>query len=60
MAVWWMYRCVFWFRELFAIHTCIAMVIIFGLVETFLWYIFYSEWNDTGIRPQLMFVFAIL
>jgi len=57
LALFWLLKCIKWFRELFSIHYCIGMVIIFGLVECFVWYIFYSEWNDTGIRPQMMFIF---
>lgn len=38
LLAYWLYRCVKWWRELFAIHTCIGVVIFMGLGETFLWY----------------------
>merc|ERR1719284_1495587 len=49
-----------WWRELFNIQNCIAAVIFFGLLESFLWYIFFQDWNNAGIRGKFLFILAIL
>eukprot|EP00747_Dinoflagellata_sp_TGD_P030829 gnl/TRDRNA2_/TRDRNA2_134894_c1_seq1.p1 gnl/TRDRNA2_/TRDRNA2_134894_c1~~gnl/TRDRNA2_/TRDRNA2_134894_c1_seq1.p1 ORF type:complete len:532 (+),score=102.35 gnl/TRDRNA2_/TRDRNA2_134894_c1_seq1:53-1597(+) len=60
MAVVWMLLTVRWWTETFNIQNCIAVVIFLGLVEAFLWYIFYNDWNSTGMRGKFLFVMAIL
>lgn len=60
LAVIWMGLSVRWWKELFNIQNCIAFVIAFGLLEAFLWYIFYNDWNHTGVRGKFFFVAAIL
>jgi hypothetical protein len=49
-----------WWRELFHIHYCIAAVILLGLVEAFLWWIFFNDWNHSGFRGRFLFIMAIL
>merc|ERR1719310_980625 len=49
-----------WWRELIHIQGCIAGVIFLGLVEAFLWWIFFNDWNRSGIRGRFLFVMAIL
>jgi len=36
------------------------VVIFFGLVECFVWFLFFNEWNASGIRGKFLFVLAIL
>mmetsp|Transcript_49387 Transcript_49387/g.152314 ORF Transcript_49387/g.152314 Transcript_49387/m.152314 type:complete len:524 (-) Transcript_49387:61-1632(-) len=60
MAVIWLGLSIRWWKELFNIQNCIAFVIFFGLLESFLWYIFYNDWNNTGVRGKFLFVAAIL
>mmetsp|Transcript_50314 Transcript_50314/g.145924 ORF Transcript_50314/g.145924 Transcript_50314/m.145924 type:complete len:522 (+) Transcript_50314:70-1635(+) len=59
-AVIWMALSIRWWKELFNIQNCITFVILFGLLESFLWYIFYNDWNNTGVRGKFLFVAAIL
>jgi len=49
-----------WWRELFNIQNCITAVIFFGLVEAFLWYIFFNDWNKNGVRGKMLFILSIL
>merc|ERR1719326_137550 len=49
-----------WWKELFNIQNCITAVIFFGLVEAFLWYIFFNDWNSTGVRGKMLFILSIL
>jgi len=60
MAVTWMALSLRWWRELFHIQYCIAAVILLGLVEAFTWWIFYNEWNHSGVRGRFLFIMAIL
>jgi len=60
LAVIWMGLSFRWWRELFMIQNCIAVVIFFGLVECFVWFLFFNEWNASGIRGKFLFVLAIL
>ncbi|CAD7956519.1 unnamed protein product [Amoebophrya sp. A25] len=60
LIAYWLLRCWWWWRELFSIHGCIGGVILLGFIECSVWYIFYTEWNENGSRPQALFVAAIL
>jgi len=56
----WMSLSLRYWRELFHIQYCIAVVVFLGLVEAFLWWIFFNDWNHTGIRGRFLFIMAIL
>jgi len=60
LAFTWMTLSLRWWRELFALHYCIAVVILLGLVETFIWFVFYKDWNDSGLRSKILFILAIM
>jgi len=60
LAVAWMVLSLRWWKELFNIQNCITAVIFFGLVEAFLWYIFFNDWNSSGVRGKMLFISAIL
>lgn len=47
-------------KELFHIQYCIAAVVFFGLAECFLWWRYFNDWNDSGVRGTSGFVFALL
>jgi hypothetical protein len=49
-----------WWKELFNIQNCVAVVIFFGLIEAFLWYIYYNDWNGNGVRGKFLFVLGVL
>ncbi|KAK6914671.1 Transmembrane protein GPR107/GPR108-like [Dillenia turbinata] len=57
---------VFWFsqyarfwREVFALQNCITLVITLGMFEMALWYFDYAEFNETGVRPNGITVWAV-
>mmetsp|Transcript_94186 Transcript_94186/g.270004 ORF Transcript_94186/g.270004 Transcript_94186/m.270004 type:complete len:527 (+) Transcript_94186:121-1701(+) len=60
MAIIWMALSFRWWRELFHIQYCVAAVILLGLLEASLWWIFFNDWNQTGLRGRFLFVVAIL
>jgi len=60
LAVMWMVLSLRWWKEVFNIQNCITGVIFFGLVEAFLWYIFFNDWNKTGVRGKMLFIMSIL
>eukprot|EP00438_Fugacium_kawagutii_P024241 Skav223102 [mRNA] locus=scaffold419:614755:623350:+ [translate_table: standard] len=60
MAMVWMCLSLRYWRELFHIQYCITAVIFLGLVEAFLQWRFFMDWNETGVRGRFVFVLAIL
>jgi len=60
LALGWMALSMTWWKELFAIQHCISFVILFGLFECFLWFVFFNDWNSSGNRGKFLFVLAIL
>lgn len=60
LAFVWMSISLKWWRELFAIHHCISSVIFLGLLECFMWYLFFNDWNAKGLRPTFLFVISTL
>lgn len=57
---------VFWFsqyarfwREVFPLQNCITLVITLGMFEMALWYFDYAEFNETGIRPTGITIWAV-
>merc|ERR1719281_2023690 len=56
----WMVLTVRWWKDMISIQYCIAAVMFLGLVESFLWWIFFSEWNSSGERGKVTFVLAII
>jgi len=60
LAVIWGLLCVRWWNEIFNFHICIASVLMFGLVECFLWYVYYADWNGSGHRSHFLFGSSVL
>ncbi|PQP92060.1 transmembrane protein 87A [Prunus yedoensis var. nudiflora] len=57
---------IFWFsqyarfwREVFPLQNCITLVITLGMFEMALWYFEYAEFNETGVRPTGITVWAV-
>ncbi|KAM2993650.1 hypothetical protein FF2_045722 [Malus domestica] len=48
----------FW-REVFPLQNCITLVITLGMLEMALWYFEYAEFNETGVRPTGITVWAV-
>jgi len=49
-----------WWRETVAIQNCITVTIFLGLLECFLWWNHYNDWNLEGYRSRLMYALALL
>ncbi|KAA8540230.1 hypothetical protein F0562_024207 [Nyssa sinensis] len=57
---------IFWFsqyarfwREVIPLQNCITLVITLGMFEMALWYFDYAEFNETGVRPTGITVWAV-
>ncbi|KAF5748372.1 transmembrane protein 87A-like [Tripterygium wilfordii] len=57
---------IFWFsqyarfwREILHLQNCITFVIALGMFEMALWYFDYAEFNETGVRPTGITVWAV-
>lgn len=57
---------IFWFsqyarfwREVLTLQNCITLVITLGMCEMALWYFDYLEFNETGVRPTGITVWAV-
>ncbi|KAJ6947144.1 hypothetical protein NC651_001746 [Populus alba x Populus x berolinensis] len=48
----------FW-REVFPLQNCITLVITLGMFEMAFWYFDYAEFNETGIRPTGITIWAV-
>jgi len=60
LAAFWMYLSVKWWRELSSIQNCISLVIGLGLIESFLWWCFFDDWNDSGTRATPLFFLSLI
>ncbi|XP_059642889.1 uncharacterized protein LOC132284779 [Cornus florida] len=57
---------IFWFsqyarfwREVLPLQNCITLVITLGMLEMALWYFDYAEFNENGVRPTGITVWAV-
>lgn len=48
----------FW-REVLPLQNCVTAVITLGMLEMSLWYFDYAEFNETGVRPTGITVWAV-
>lgn len=60
LALVWMAASIRWWKESFTIQNCISVVIFFGLVEAFMGWFFYHDWNINGVRNNVLFTFLTL
>jgi len=60
MGAIWLGLSVRWWNEVFTIQNCIGGVILLGLVECFLWWVFFHDWNTRGTRTNPLFVVAAM
>lgn len=56
----WLASILRWWKDLFYVHSGIALIITIGVVEAALWAAVYEDWNLTGVRKKPMFFAAIL
>jgi hypothetical protein len=59
LAALWMVQSAMWWTEIGQIHICIVVVIFISLMEAFLWWQFYSDWNLHGVKANVWFILAI-
>eukprot|EP00930_Biecheleria_cincta_P032481 TRINITY_DN22541_c0_g1_i1.p1 TRINITY_DN22541_c0_g1~~TRINITY_DN22541_c0_g1_i1.p1 ORF type:complete len:505 (+),score=79.44 TRINITY_DN22541_c0_g1_i1:80-1594(+) len=59
IGVVWALLCWRWRTELLKFHKCIAAVIVLGIIECGLTYMFLQDWNSDGIRSKLLFGLAL-
>lgn len=60
LALLWLVLSLRWWKDLFNIQSCIGAVILFGLIEAFTWYVFFSDWNASGVRGKFIFILATM
>jgi hypothetical protein len=63
LTVVWAALSIRWWSQLFRIHGCISVVLLFGVGESVLWNVFYHDWNIVGRqtdRGTILFVIALL
>lgn len=49
-----------WWKELFNIQNCIGVVILFGLLDAFMQFVYYRTWNGEGSRSRVLFVVCVV
>lgn len=59
LGVFWFYQYARFWREVFPLQNCITLVITLGMLEMALWFFDYAEFNETGIRPTGITVWAV-
>ncbi|XP_047341418.1 transmembrane protein 87A-like [Impatiens glandulifera] len=59
LGVFWFYQYARFWKEVLPLQNCITLVITLGMFETTLWYFDYAEFNETGIRPTGITVWAV-
>jgi len=59
-AILWAGLSIRWWREYIHIQSCISGVIFLGLLECFLWYLYYEDWNTSGLRGKFLFMVSLL
>ncbi|KAJ9179425.1 hypothetical protein P3X46_011214 [Hevea brasiliensis] len=59
LGVFWFYQYARYWREVFPLLNCITLVITLGMFEMALWYFDYAEFNETGVRPTGITIWAV-
>ncbi|XP_047341979.1 transmembrane protein 87A-like [Impatiens glandulifera] len=59
LGVFWFYQYAKFWKEVLPLQNCITLVITLGMFEMTLWYFDYAEFNETGIRPTGITVWAV-
>ncbi|KDP40676.1 hypothetical protein JCGZ_24675 [Jatropha curcas] len=59
LGVFWFYQYARFWREVFALLNCITVVITLGMFEMSLWYFDYAAFNETGVRPTGITIWAV-
>ncbi|WCJ39379.1 Lung seven transmembrane receptor family protein [Euphorbia peplus] len=59
LGVFWFYQYARFWKEVFPLLNCITMVITLGMFEMAFWYFDYVEFNETGVRPTGITIWAV-
>ncbi|KAG9159027.1 hypothetical protein Leryth_018574 [Lithospermum erythrorhizon] len=59
LGLFWFSQYARYWREVLQLQNCITLVITLGMFEMALWYFDYAEFNETGVRPTGITVWAV-
>ncbi|KAF7843613.1 transmembrane protein 87A [Senna tora] len=59
LGIYWFSQYARFWKEVFPLQNCITLVITLGMFEMALWYFDYAEFNETGIRPTGITIWAV-
>ncbi|XP_078440843.1 lung seven transmembrane receptor family protein [Wolffia australiana] len=59
LGVFWFLQYARFWKEVLQLQNSITLVIALGMLETTLWYFDYAEFNETGVRPMGITVWAV-
>ncbi|KAK9266057.1 hypothetical protein L1049_021462 [Liquidambar formosana] len=59
LGIFWFWQNARFWREVLQLQNCITLVIALGMFEMAFWYFDYAEFNETGIRPTGITVWAV-
>ncbi|KAL5698331.1 hypothetical protein ACHQM5_029384 [Ranunculus cassubicifolius] len=59
LGIYWFSQYARFWREVMQLQNCITLIITLGMFETALWYFEYVEFNNTGVRPTAITVWAV-
>ncbi|CAA2985875.1 transmembrane protein 87A-like isoform X1 [Olea europaea var. sylvestris] len=59
LGIFWFSQYARYWREVLPLQNCVTLVITLGMFEMALWYFDYAEFNETGVRPTGITVWAV-
>lgn len=59
LGIYWFSQYARFWKEVIPLQNCITLVITLGMFEMALWYFDYAEFNETGVRPTGITVWAV-
>ncbi|KAE8656228.1 Lung seven transmembrane receptor family protein isoform 2 [Hibiscus syriacus] len=59
LGIFWFLQYARFWREVLPLQNCITLVIMLGMLEMALWYFDYAEFNESGIRPVGITMWAV-
>ncbi|KAK1263726.1 hypothetical protein QJS04_geneDACA013521 [Acorus gramineus] len=59
LGLFWFYQYARFWREVLPLQNCVTAVIALGMLEMTLWYFDYAEFNETGVRPTVITMWAV-
>lgn len=59
LGIYWFTQYAKFWKEVLPLQNCVTLVITLGMFEMALWYFDYAEFNETGVRPTGITVWAV-